>query len=82
MASTVESNVPSITYELMYKVLCKKLQVRQHVGLVKDIQDGRVWCGAQVTIYHFVNTCPMVRILYAACRDVATPVVQGMDVGQ
>ena len=25
---------------------------------------------------------PMVRMLYAACRDVATPVVQGTDVGR
>ena len=77
-----KTNVPSITHEFMYKVLWKKLQVRQRVGLVKDIQDGRVWCGAQETVYCFVKSCPMVRILYAACRDVAAPVVQGMDVGR
>ena len=29
--------------------------MRQHVGLVKDIQDGGVWCGAQETGNHFVK---------------------------
>ena len=41
-----------------------------------------MWCGAQETVYHFVKSCPMVRMLYAACGNVATPVVQGMDVGR
>ena len=77
-----KTNVPSITHEFMYKVMWKKFQVRQHVGLVKDIQDGCVWCGAQETVYDFVKSCPMVRMLYAACRDVATLGVQRMDVGR
>ena len=38
------TNIPSITHEFMYRVLWKKLQVRQRVGLVKDTQDGCVWC--------------------------------------
>ena len=32
-----KTNVPSITHKFMYKVLRKKFQVRQRVGLVKDI---------------------------------------------
>ena len=63
----------------MNRVVWKKLQMRQRMGLVKDIQDGCVWCD---TVYHFVKSCPMVRMLYAACRDVATPLVQGLDVGR
>ena len=31
---------------------------------------------------HFVKSCPLVRLVYAACRDVATVVVQGVDVGR
>ena len=56
--------------------------VRQRVRIVKDIDEGCAWCGAQETIYHFVKSCPMVRLMYAACRDVVTPVVQGVDVGR
>ena len=41
-----------------------------------------MWCGAQKTVYHFVKSCPMLRMLYAACRDVATLVVQGTGVGR
>ena len=77
-----KTNVPSITHEPMYKVLWKKLQVRQRVGLVKNIPEGCVWCGAQETVYYFVKSCPMVRMLYAVCRDVEAPVVQGTDVGR
>ena len=29
-----------------------------------------------------MKSCPMVCMLYAACRDVATPVVKGVDVGR
>ena len=50
--------------------------------LVSNIEDTCVWCGAQETVYHFVKSCPMVRLLYVACRDVATPVVAGTDVGR
>ena len=59
-----KTNVLPITHQFVYKVLWKKLQVRQRVGLVKDIQDGRVWCGARETVYHFVKSCPMVQMLY------------------
>ena len=48
----------------------------------KDIQDAFVWCGAQETVYYFVKSCAMLRLLYAACRDVATPVVASTDVGR
>ena len=77
-----KTNLPMITHEFIYRVPWKKLQVRQRVKLVKDIEDTCVWCGAQETVYHFVESCPIVRLLYAACRDVATPVVAGVDVGQ
>ena len=63
-------------------MLWKKLQVRQRVKLVKDTEATCVRCGAQETVYHFVKSCPMVRLLYVACRDVATPVVAGVDVGR
>ena len=49
---------------------------------MKDIHEGCAWCGAQETIYHFVKSCPMVRMLGTACRDVALPVVKGTDVGR
>ena len=49
---------------------------------MKDIDEGCAWCGAQDPVYHFVKSCPMVQLLYVACRDVATPVVQGVDVGR
>ena len=38
-------------------------------------------CGAG-RVYYFVKSCPMVRLLYAACRDVAMPMVAGVDVGR
>ena len=50
--------------------------------MVKDIHEGCAWCGAQETIYHFVKSCPMVRMLYAVCRDIAMPVVKGVDAGR
>ena len=78
----LKSNVPAITQKFMYKAPWKKLQVCQSVRLVKDIDEGCAWCGAQETVYDFVKSCPMVRSLYAACRDVTTPVVQGVDVGK
>ena len=77
-----KTNVLSITHKFVYKVLLKKLQVRQRMGLVKEVPDGCVWCGAQDTVYHFVNSYPLVRVLYAACRDVAIPVVQGINFGR
>ena len=77
-----KTNVPSIAHEFMYKVLWKKLPVLQCAGLVKDIQDPCVWCGVEETVCHFVKSCPIVRMLYAACRDVATLVVTGTDVGR
>ena len=55
-----QTNVSAITHESVYKVLWKKLRVRQRVGLLKDIHDGCVWCGAQETVYHFVKSRPMV----------------------
>ena len=42
---------------------------------------GYTWCGAQETVYHFVRSSPMVRMLYTACRDVTVPVVKCTDVG-
>ena len=35
-----KTNVPAITQEFMYKALWKKLQVRQRVRIVKDIDEG------------------------------------------
>ena len=75
-------NLPTITHEFMYKALWKKIQVRQRIKILKDIDEGCAWCGAQESVYHFVKSCPMTRLLYAACGDVATPVVQGTDVGR
>ena len=49
---------------------------------MKDINEGCAWCGAHETVYDFVKSCPIVCMLYAACRDVATPVVMGTDVGR
>ena len=55
-----KTNVPCITHEFLYKVLWKKLRVRQCVGLMKDIQHGCAWSGEQETVYHIVKSCPMV----------------------
>ena len=77
----MRTNLPTITHEFIYRVLWKKLQIRQRVKLVKDLEDTCVWCGAPETVYHLVKGSPMVRVLYAACKDVATPVVASTNVG-
>ena len=77
-----KTNLPTITDEFIYRVPWKKLHVRQRVKLVKDTEDTCVCCGSQETVYHFVKSCPMVRLLYAVCRDVATPLMAGTDVGR
>ena len=41
-----KTNLPAITQEFIYRVPWKKLQVPQRVRLVKDINEGCVWCGA------------------------------------
>ena len=64
MAGFVEFQRPAITHTFVYKALWKKLHVRQCVRLVKDIDEGCAWCGAQETDYHFVKSCPMVPLLY------------------
>ena len=76
-----KTNLPTITHEFMYRAPWKKPQICQRVKLVKDIEDTCMWCGALETVYHFVKSSPMVRLV-SACRDVATPVVAGVDVGR
>ena len=75
-----KTHLPTMTHEFIYKVLRKKLQVRQQVKLVKYIEDTCVWCRAEKTVYHFLKSCPMVWLLHVVCREVATPVVAGADV--
>ena len=81
-AALWKTNLRSIMHEFMYRVLWKKHQVLQRVKRVKNIGDCCVWCEAQETVYHFVKSCPMVRLMYAAFRDVAVAVANGMDVGR
>ena len=55
-----KTNQRTITREFINRVPWKKLQVRQRVKLVKNIDDTCVWCGVQETVYHFMKSCPMV----------------------
>ena len=56
-----KANMPMITPEFMYKVPWKKLVVCGQVGLVKHIDEACMWCGACKSMYHFVNSCPMMQ---------------------
>ena len=77
-----KSKVPIIVQEFIYKLFLKKLAVADRVVKVKEVKTQCPCCEARETVYHFLKTCSITRMLVHAIRCLAKPRVENTEIGR